>query len=275
VKKPLLAGVIGNPIWQSKSPKLHNYWLKLYKIDGYYIPIHVETYSLKKSIKALIALGFRGVNVTIPYKTTILSLADTITDRAAVIGSANTLYFNSDGKITADNTDGYGFIENIKDHQPNWNAASGPALVLGAGGASRAVLSALIEAGAPEIYLSNRTRARADQLKTDLGARIQVLDWSKASEILDGIDLMVNTTSLGMVGKPDLSLSLKNLTSKTLVTDLVYTPLETDLLKQANAIGCPVVDGLGMLIHQAVPGFERWFGKKPTVDQETRNLLLS
>jgi shikimate dehydrogenase len=133
----------------------------------------------------------------------------------------------------------------------------------------------LIEAGAPEIYLSNRTRARADQLKTDLGARIHVLDWSKASEILDGIDLMVNTTSLGMVGKPDLSLSLKNLTSKTLVTDLVYTPLETDLLKQANAIGCPVVDGLGMLIHQAVPGFERWFGKKPTVDQETRNLLLS
>ncbi|HBY13616.1 MAG TPA: shikimate dehydrogenase, partial [Rhodobacteraceae bacterium] len=187
----------------------------------------------------------------------------------------NTLSFSEDGKIYADNTDGYGFIENIKDHQPNWNAASGPALVLGAGGASRAVLSALIEAGAPEIYLANRTRARADQLKTDLGARIHVLDWSKASEILDGIDLMVNTTSLGMVGKPDLSLSLKNLTSKTLVTDLVYTPLETDLLKQANAIGCPVVDGLGMLIHQAVPGFERWFGKKPTVDQETRNLLLS
>ena len=263
VSKIPLVAVIGHPISHSKSPRLHGNWLKKLGLAGYYIPVDVEPADFAHVLKMMPKMGFVGANVTIPHKHLALTHADHVSDRAALIGAANTLSFSEDGKIYADNTDGYGFIENIKDHQPNWNAASGPALVLGAGGASRAVLSALIEAGAPEI------------LTTDLGARIHVLDWSKASEILDGIDLMVNTTSLGMVGKPDLSLSLKNLTSKTLVTDLVYTPLETDLLKQANAIGCPVVDGLGMLIHQAVPGFERWFGKKPTVDQETRNLLLS
>jgi len=244
VSKIPLVAVIGHPISHSKSPRLHGNWLKKLGLAGYYIPVDVEPADFAHVLKMMPKMGFVGANVTIPHKHLALTHADHVSDRAALIGAANTLSFSEDGKIYADNTDGYGFIENIKDHQPNWNAASGPALVLGAGGASRAVLSALIEAGAPG---------------------------SKASEILDGIDLMVNTTSLGMVGKPDLSLSLKNLTSKTLVTDLVYTPLETDLLKQANAIGCPVVDGLGMLIHQAVPGFERWFGKKPTVDQETRN----
>ena len=275
VSKIPLVAVIGHPISHSKSPRLHGNWLKKLGLQGHYIPVDVEPADFGYVLKAMPKMGFVGANVTVPHKNLALMYADHVSDRAALIGAANTLSFSDDGKIYADNTDGYGFIENIKDHQPDWNAASGPALVLGAGGASRAVLSALIEAGVPEIYLANRTRARADQLKTDLGARIQVLDWSKVSNILDGIDLMVNTTSLGMVGKPDLSLNLKNLTAKTLVTDLVYTPLETDLLKQASAIGCPVVDGLGMLIHQAVPGFERWFGKKPTVDQETRNLLLS
>lgn len=272
-KIPLVA-VLGHPVSHSKSPRLHSNWLKTLKLKGHYIPIDVAPVDFEDVLQMMPKMGFVGANVTIPHKHRALAFADHVSDRAALIGAANTLSFSEDGKIYADNTDGYGFIENIKDYQPQWNAASGPALVLGAGGASRAVLSALIEVGVPEIYLVNRTRARAEQLKTDLGARITVLDWSKAPNILGIIDLMVNTTSLGMVGKPELSFSIKHLTSKTLVTDLVYTPLETELLKQAHAIGCTVVNGLGMLIHQAVPGFERWFGKRPTVDQETRNLLL-
>lgn len=172
VSKIPLVAVIGHPISHSKSPRLHGNWLKKLGLPGHYIPVDVEPVDFGNVLKTMPKMGFVGANVTIPHKHLALTHADHVSDRAALIGAANTLSFSEDGKIYADNTDGYGFIENIKDHQPNWNAASGPALVLGAGGASRAVLSALIEAGVPEIYLANRTRARADQLKTDLGARI-------------------------------------------------------------------------------------------------------
>ena len=203
-----------------------------------------------------------------------LALDLEITDRATLIGACNTLIFRKDGKIHADNTDGYGFLENLRTGAPTWDPAAGPALVLGAGGAARAVVAALIDAGVPQILLSNRTRARAERLRDDFGQRMQVVDWVQAGNAIEQAQLVVNTTSLGMVGKSELRVPLDGLRRGMVVTDLVYTPLKTRLLQEAEAVGCIVVDGLGMLLHQAVPGFERWFGLRPEVDAATREAVL-
>jgi shikimate dehydrogenase len=219
-------------------------------------------------------MGFVGVNVTIPHKETILEIADLVTDRATLIGAANTLIFRKDGKIHADNTDGYGFLENLKAGAPMWNPKAGPAAVLGAGGASRAVVASLLDAGVPEILLTNRTRVRAEKLAADFGHRVQVVDWVQAGNILEEAVLTVNTTSLGMIGKQELRVPLDGLRKGSIVTDLVYTPLQTQLIKVAEQRGCITVDGLGMLLHQAVPAFERWFGKRPVVDSATRAAAL-
>lgn len=269
-----LAGVIGSPIAHSKSPQLHGYWLRKYGLPGYYIPMEIAADKLESALKTLPELGFVGVNVTIPYKEKVLEIADLITDRAAVIGAANTLIFRSDGKIHADNTDGYGFIANLRQKAPNWEPKAGPAVVLGAGGAARAIVASLIEAGCPEILITNRTRARADKLREDFGKRLSVIEWVQAGNVMEDAATVVNTTSLGMVGKPELRVPLDGLRPTTLVTDIVYTPLETKLLKTAREIGCPTVDGLGMLLHQAVPGFERWFNKRPEVDDALRAAVL-
>lgn len=273
-KIPLVA-VLGSPVAHSKSPLLHGFWLKQFGIQGHYVPIDVMAADLEQVLQTLPKMGFVGANVTLPHKEKILSIADQISDRAALIGAANTLVFQPDGKLYADNTDGYGFIENIRQHAPNWQAKDGPALVLGAGGAARAIVSALLEAGAPEVRISNRTRARADQIKSDFGGRVGVVDWVKAGAEIEYAHTLVNTTSLGMTGKSALTVSLDKLNPETLVTDIVYSPLETELLKAARSKGCRVVDGLGMLIHQAVPGFQRWFGQKPVVDQAIRDILLA
>ncbi|MBT6266674.1 MAG: shikimate dehydrogenase [Tateyamaria sp.] len=269
-----LAGVIGTPIAHSKSPEIHGYWLKKYNIAGAYIPMDVNTSNLKEVLKVLPKAGFVGVNITIPHKETVLELADLVTDRATLIGAANTLIFRKDGKIHADNTDGYGFLENLKSGAPNWNPSAGPATVLGAGGAARAVISSLLDSGVPEILLTNRTKIRAESLAENFGNRVKVIDWVQAGNILEGSALVVNTTALGMVGKKEMRIPLDGLSINTIVTDLVYTPLETDLLSTARQIGCVTIDGLGMLLHQAVPGFERWFGLRPTVDNDTRAIAL-
>ena len=269
-----LAGVIGSPIAHSKSPQLHGHWLKTYGIEGYYIPMEVAAQDLENAIRTLPKLGFVGVNVTIPHKEAVLSIADLVTDRAILIGAANTLIFRKDGKIHADNTDGYGFLENLKTNIPGWSARNGPAAVLGAGGAARAVIASLLDAGAPEILLSNRTRVRAEKLKSDFGSRVQVFDWVQAGNMLDSAALVVNTTSLGMIGKPEMRVPLDGLRKQTVVTDLVYAPLKTKLLQAAEEVGCVTVDGLGMLLHQAVPAFERWFGHRPEVDRATRAAAL-
>lgn len=269
-----LAGVIGSPVAHSRSPVLHGYWLRRYGIKGHYIPMDVGHADLAEALRLLPRLGFVGLNVTIPHKEAILDLADTVTDRAALIGAANTLVFRKDGKVWADNTDGTGFIANLRQHAPHWHPGSGPAAVLGAGGAARAVVAALIEAGVPEIRLANRTRARAEALRSDLGAKVVVHDWVKAANMLEGAATVVNTTALGMVGKPDFRVPLDGLDRSAIVTDLVYTPLRTQLLIEAEHMGCTVVDGLGMLLHQAAPGFERWFGQKPEVDEATRRAVL-
>ena len=269
-----LAAVIGSPIAHSRPPRLHGYWLKRYGIVGHYVPLDVAPSDLETVIRALPKAGFVGCNVTIPHKEAILALADTVTDRAALIGAANTLVFRKDGRIWADNTDGYGFTANLRQCAPDWVPASGPAAVIGAGGAARAVIAALLEVGVPEIRLANRTKARAEALRTEFGAKIVVHDWVQAGNMLEDAMTVVNTSSLGMVGKPEFRVPLDALSARATVTDLVYAPLKTRLLIEAEAVGCTVVDGLGMLLHQAVPGFERWFGRKPEVDQATRDAVL-
>lgn len=269
-----LAGVIGSPIAHSRSPMLHGHWLKVYGIRGYYIPMDVAQADLEAVLEALPKAGFVGCNVTIPHKEKVLAFADIVTDRAALIGAANTLIFRRDGKIHADNTDGYGFLANLRQHAPGWEASAGPAAVFGAGGGARAIISALIESGAPQIRLANRTRPRAEALRSEFGAKVTVFDWVHAAEMLDGAMTVVNTSSLGMQGKPDLILPVEALSPVATVTDLVYTPLRTRFLEDAARVGCTTVDGLGMLLHQAAPGFERWFGIRPEVTEETRRVVL-
>ena len=269
-----LAGVIGHPIAHSKSPQLQRHWLKTLGLSGYYIPMDVNPDNLAQVLDTLPKAGFVGVNVTVPHKERVMELAHQITDRAALIGAANTLVFRDDGTIHADNTDGYGFIENLRQGAPNWVPNAGPAAVLGAGGAARAVVSALLDAGVPEILISNRTRLRAELLQNDFGKRLKVIDWVQAGNMLEEATTVVNTTSLGMIGKPELRVPLDGLQPGTVVTDLVYAPLKTRLLAEAEAAGCTTVDGLGMLLYQAVPGFERWFGQRPTVDAATRAAVL-
>lgn len=270
-----LAGVIGSPIAHSRSPVLHQHWLKTNGIDGFYIPMDVSHDSLPEVIRTLPQMGFVGVNITIPHKEAVLDLADLVTDRAALIGAANTLIFRKDGIIHADNTDGYGFIENLRHGAPEWQPKSGAAVVFGAGGAARAVIASLIEVGVPEIRLSNRSRNRADVLQKEFGAKIKVFDWVKAGNMLDGAKTVVNTTSLGMVGNPEFRIPLDDLSPNAVVTDLVYAPLDTPFLIKAREKGCTTVDGLGMLLYQAVPAFERWFGTRPVVDEALRNAVLS
>ncbi|WP_374373646.1 shikimate dehydrogenase [Tabrizicola sp.] len=270
-----LAAVLGHPIAHSRSPALHGYWLKRYGIKGHYIPIDIPPVDLPRLLRTLPELGFVGCNVTIPHKEAILQIADIVTDRAALIGAANTLIFRKDGKIHADNTDGSGFIANLRQNAPDWKPASGPAVVLGAGGAARAVVAALIEVGVPEIRLANRTRPRADALRSDFGAKIHVHEWVQAGNLLDDAMTVINTTSLGMTGKPEFRVPLDRLNPHALCNDLVYTPLKTQFLIEAEERGATIVDGLGMLLHQAAPGFERWFGIRPEVDEATRKAVLA
>ena len=269
-----LAGVIGSPVSHSKSPRLHEHWLRKYGLPGYYIPMDIAQKDLHEVIRALPKLGFVGVNITIPHKESVLSLADLVTDRAALIGAANTLIFRKDGKLHADNTDGYGFVENLRQGAPNWKPSSGPAAVIGAGGAARAVVASLIEVGVPEVRLSNRTRTRAEALRTEFGGKVTVYDWVQAGNMLEGAVTVVNTSSLGMTGKPEFRVPLDALSPGAVVSDLVYTPLDTAFLKQARQIGCTTVDGLGMLLHQGAPAFERWFGQRPEVDDALRQVML-
>ncbi|AOZ68087.1 shikimate dehydrogenase [Rhodobacter xanthinilyticus] len=269
-----LAGVIGSPVAHSRSPALHGFWLKKYGIRGHYIPMDIAEGDLEIVLRALPKAGFVGCNVTIPHKEAVLAFADVISDRAALIGAANTLIFRADGKIHADNTDGYGFIANLREAAPNWKPAEAPAAVIGAGGAARAIVASLLEMGCPEIRLSNRTRARAETLRAEFGARVVVYDWVQAGNMLEDALTVVNTSSLGMAGKAEFRVPLDALNPRAVVTDVVYTPLKTKLLAEAEAMGCTVVDGLGMLLHQAVPGFERWFGHRPEVTADLRAAVL-
>jgi shikimate dehydrogenase len=269
-----LAGVIGSPVAHSRSPALHGHWLKRYGISGFYVPIDVATDDLESVLRTMPKMGFVGANATIPHKEKVMKIADLVTDRAALMGAANTLIFRADGRIHADNTDGYGFIENLRQGAPGWDAGAGPATVIGAGGAARAVIASLIDVGATEIRLTNRTRARSDALRQEFGTKVQVYDWVQAGNAIEGAATVINASSLGMVGKPEFRIPLDALSRDAVVTDLVYAPLETAFLRQAAEIGCRTVDGLGMLLYQAAPAFERWFGIRPEVDEAARAAVL-
>lgn len=275
MKTTPVVAVLGYPIQHSKSPKMHGYWLNQAGVSGHYVPLEIHPDNFDEALKNMPKLGFRGANVTIPHKERALEIANFVTERAKRIGAANTLYFDENDKIYADNTDGYGFITNLKNGAPNWCAASGSALVLGAGGASRAVLDALITEEIPKIYLTNRTVERAQSLAKEFGNTVEVVDWNDKNTVLSDVRTIVNTTSLGMNGDGDLGLDFSMLTSKMTITDIVYTPLETDLLRHAKQRGCTCVNGLGMLIYQGIPGFENWFDATPVVTDELRELLLS
>ena len=270
-----LAGVIGHPIAHSRSPALHGFWLRRYGVKGHYIPMDVAPADLETTLRHLPKIGFVGLNVTLPHKEAILKIADVISDRAALIGAANTLIFRKDGKIHADNTDGAGFVANLRQNAPHWVPAAGPAAVFGAGGAARAVVAALIEVGVPEIRIANRSRPRAEALRADFGAKLVVYDWVQAANMLEGAATVINTTSLGMAGKPEFRVPLDAIEPGAVVNDLVYNPLKTAFLAEAEERGATIVDGLGMLLHQAAPGFERWFGPTPAVDEATRQAVLS
>lgn len=269
-----LAGVIGNPIGHSRSPRMHKHWLRRYGIRGDYVPLQVSERNLPEVVRALPHMGFVGANVTIPHKTDVMQIADHLTDRAILIGAANTLIFREDGRIHADNTDGYGFMANVRQGAPDWNPKAAPAAVLGAGGAARAIIVALADAGVPQILLSNRTRPKAEALRAEFGQRITVVDWVQAGNMMEDAGIVINTTSLGMTGQPELRVPLDGLQPETVVTDIVYAPLRTRLLETAAQMGCVTVDGLGMLLHQGVPGFERWFGQRPDVDDDLRAAVL-
>ncbi|WP_406870998.1 shikimate dehydrogenase [Thioclava sp. 'Guangxiensis'] len=273
-KKIPLAGVIGHPISHSLSPALHGYWLRQYGLAGHYVPMDVAPEDLEPVLRGLHKAGFVGCNITIPHKEAALALADEVTERARLIGSANTLVLGADGRIHADNTDGFGFIANLKQSAPEWEPGAGPAAVLGAGGASRAIIVSLLEAGAPEIRLCNRTRARAEALAEAFGPKVKVYDWADAASIFDRVATAINTTSLGMAGQPPFDISLDLLPATALAADIVYVPLVTAFLQKAQARGCKIVDGLGMLLHQGRPGFERWFGQTPEVTDALRAEVL-
>lgn len=269
------AGVIGWPIDHSLSPRLHGYWLNRFNIKGSYEAIGVDKDGLQLFLEKLPINGYSGLNVTIPHKESVMQHLHSISSQARRIGAVNTIIVNNKGQLAGSNTDGFGFIENLKQGNSEFNATKGPAVVLGAGGAARAIVVALIDKGAPSIKLINRTRARAEELALDIGGPIQVLDWQDRNDILEDASLLVNTTTLGMNGKPPLDISLDGLAAEALVTDIVYAPLETGLLKSARARGNGAVDGLGMLLHQARPGFAAWFGVEPEVTDDLRNYVLA
>lgn len=264
------ACVIGWPVEHSRSPVIHRYWLDRYGIDGAYEKEAVRPEDFGRFLQALSDHGYMGANVTLPHKEAALRAADTADDAARAIGAANTLWLDPSGALSASNTDAYGFMTNLAAEAPDWNRVAGTALVLGAGGAARAVLHGLIGAGVPRILLANRTLAKAEGLAQIFGPKVEPIGWDDKAAFLSDCNLLVNTTSLGMTGQPPLDISLAAFPETGVVADIVYVPLETTLLAEARARGLKAVNGLGMLLHQAVPGFQRWFGVAPEVTPELR-----
>ncbi|MBT4491063.1 MAG: shikimate dehydrogenase [Rhodospirillaceae bacterium] len=276
--KARLAGVAGWPISHSRSPRLHNFWLNAYDIDGAYLPLAIAPENFEAAVRALPKLGFAGCNVTLPHKEAALRAVDRIDRLAQRIGAVNTIVANQDGTLNGSNTDGFGFLQTLFESAPDLDLAVTPAVMVGAGGSAKAIAVALLDAGVPELVILNRTRARAEALANALGSgggNVTVGDWEERAARLGSAQFLINCTTQGMQGQPALDLALDDLPLDAVVMDAVYTPLLTPLLAAAHARGNRIVDGLGMLLHQDRPGFAAWFGREPVVDQTLRDHILA
>jgi shikimate dehydrogenase len=271
----VMAGVMGWPVAHSRSPVIHNHWIQQHNCQGAYGLFPVAPENLEIAIRGLSALGFAGCNITIPHKVEAMKHMDWVDPLAQRMGAINTIVVQADGALHGFNNDGYGYIQSLRDVQPHWRADAGPAVVLGAGGAARAIVVSLIDQGATEIRILNRTRAKADALMQEFGSTVTALDWSERHEALAGASLLVNTTSQGMHHEPALDLNLTDLPTDTLVSDAIYIPLETPLLAAARQRGNTTVNGLGMLLNQARPAFHAWFGVMPEITPELKKLVIS
>jgi shikimate dehydrogenase len=260
-----LAGVMGWPVAHSRSPVIHNHWIAEHDLRGAYVLLPVQPTQLQTALRSLPVLGFAGCNLTIPHKVAALNLVDRIDDLARRIGAINTIVVEQDGSLTGRNTDGFGYLQSLLDAQPSWRADSGPAVVLGAGGAARAVIVGLIDSGATEIRLSNRSWTKAHDMAQEFGGAVHAIPWENRHDALTGASLLVNTTNQGMHGETALDLRLDLLPANALVSDIIYVPLETPLLSAARLRGHITVNGLGMLLNQARPAFAAWFGIQPCV----------
>src|SRR3990167_411336 len=270
-----LAGVMGWPVAHSRSPLLHNHWIAEHGLRGAYVLLPVQPEKIEQALRALPVLGFAGCNLTIPHKVAAMAIVDHLEPLAQRIGAANTIVVGADGALTGRNTDAYGFIQSLRDAQPGWRADAGPACVVGAGGAARAVMAGLLDEGASEIRLSNRSDAKAMDMAQEFGPRVRAVPWAERHAALEGVALLVNTTNQGMHGQEALDLRLDVLPATALVSDIVYVPLETPLLVAAKARGNATVNGLGMLLNQARPAFEAWFGPLPAISPSLMEKVLA
>jgi shikimate dehydrogenase len=271
----VMAGVMGWPVSHSRSPVIHNHWISQSGLTGAYGLFPVKPSQLETAIRGIKALGIAGCNITLPHKVNAMQFVDWVDPLAIRMGAINTIVVQADGALHGFNNDGYGFIESLREAQPNWKANSGPAVVLGAGGAARAVIVALIDAGATEIRLLNRTLSKAEDLAHDFGEAVRALPWVERENALHGAALLVNTTSLGMHGESPLVIGLNQLPVSAIVSDVIYIPLETPLLVAARLRGNITVNGLGMLLHQARPAFKAWFDVMPEVTSELKNAIIA
>ncbi len=270
-----IAGLLGWPVAHSRSPVIHNHWLAHYGIAGRYVLFPVPPEKLEAAVRGIATLGLRGCNVTTPHKQAIFPLLDRVDELARKIGAVNTVVVEQDGTLTGFNNDGNGFIQSLRDAAPQWRPDSGPIVVLGAGGAARAVVASLAAQGATEIRVMNRTRAKADEIAAAVGPVVSVLPWEQRDEALDGAALLANATSLGMTGKAPLDIALDRLPKHALVGDLIYIPPETPLLAAARACGNVTVNGLGLLLNQARPAFNAWFGVMPEITPALRDAIAA
>lgn len=270
-----MAGVMGWPVSHSRSPLIHNHWIKTYGLHGSYGLFPVKPENLQQALQGLSALGLAGCNITIPHKVEAMQYMDWVDPHAQKVGAINTVVVQKDGSLHGFNNDGFGYLQSLKEVKNDWRADTGPVVVLGAGGASRAILVALLEQGATEIRLLNRTFDKAQALAHEFGPAIHALPWSSRHEALADAALLINTTSQGMQGTAELELNLDDLPTTALVSDIIYTPLSTPLLDQARQRGHTTVNGLGMLIHQARPAFKAWFGVMPEASSTLTDLLIA
>ena len=271
----VLAGVMGWPVAHTRSPAIHNHWIARHGLKGAYVQLPVHPDRLEAALLGLPALGFAGCNVTVPHKVSAMHFMDELHPTAQRVAAINTIVVQPDGSLLGMNNDGAGYVQSLRDADPTWRGDAGPALVLGAGGAARAIVVALLDEGVPELRITNRTLERAQALAEAFGERVKVVPWAQRNDAMAGVSLLVNTTTQGMHGQPPLDVALDALPAAAMVSDAIYIPMETPLLAQARLRGHRTVNGLGMLLNQARPAFKAWYGVMPEITPELRAAILA